>query len=369
MAVEVGELRREEHLSPLADPRSSALRPLAERVIDFLCPGAGASRALQSVKSNNCRSICRFRNSMPSSHNFSYSRSPCSPCNCFYVLNALPEDESFTSDQTLENILDEVLAQGHESYRQASDLAQQLACPDRASFDASIQRISIDVRDGGMPMVFIHGHVNKTDGLRLASGTYVPWSAYLDSLMCITTATGGELTVIAAFCHSMEIVPLLPNTGRLPFSFYYGYDGTITAGEVHDETAMLYRGFFRDGGRAGTDPTARLKHYSEFDHVEEVLRQFLALYGAHDEKRIAYPMLSKRKILKSTEQQFLAQGEPLGGVRNNVIDAIGGAELVNEVLGKFMYETDRRSRLIREVIQWHGQIKDALNKPPSGAGR
>lgn len=204
-------------------------------------------------------------------------------------------------------------------------------------------------------MIFIHGHGEEEAGLQLASGSYVPWSAYLEALGSVTRASRGELTVVAAFCHSMSPIKILPNTGRLPFAFYYGYDGTITAGEVHDETSRLYRGFLRDGGRTGPDTPTSLKLYSEYDHISQLMRDFVSLYGglAHDER--AYPTLSIRKAISGVEESW--PGATLGGTRRFIKEAIQTKELVATVLDKLMYDTERRRRLIGEIHGWREQAQ------------
>lgn len=204
-------------------------------------------------------------------------------------------------------------------------------------------------------MIFIHGHGEEEAGLQLASGTYVPWSAYLEALGSVTRASRGELTVVAAFCHSMSPIRMLPNTGRLPFAFYYGYDSTITAGEVHDETSRLYSGFLRNGGRTGPDKPTSLKLYSEYDHISQHMLAFVSLYGGlvHGEK--AHPTISIRKAIRGVEESW--PGAKLGGVRKFIKEAIKSRELVATVLEKLMYNTERRRRLIGEVRGWWKQAQ------------
>lgn len=293
---------------------------------------------------------------MSSKLKIQYSRSQCTSCDRFYILDALPEAEASAGTKTRENIIDGVLAQNVESYGEARDLVRRIDCPDVAAFDAAIALVRKDAEEGGRPMLFIHGHGEEKAGLQLASGVYVSWSAYLAALGSITLASGGELTVVAAFCHSMAPITLLPRTGRLPFAFYYGYDNTITAGEVHDETSRLYSGFLRDGGRTKPDmPT--LKSHSEYDHIDGVLIQFLSLYGLLEHAERAIPILSIRKAVRSVEETWPEQGVPLGGVGRDIKKVIMSEELVASTLGKFMYDTERRSRLIGEVYRWREQAQ------------
>lgn len=292
---------------------------------------------------------------MSSTLSFSYSRSQCTPCTAFYILNALPKAEASAGKKTWNDVLDGLLAQDGIDNDRARTLVTLLECADRAAFNAAIARIKKEARAGNRPMIFVHGHGEEKSGLQLASGTYVPWSAYLEALGSVMRASHGELTVIAAFCHSMSPIKTLPSTGRLPFAFYYGYDGTITAGEVDDETSQLYKGFLRDGGKAGPLEPTSLKSYSEYDHITPVMHQFKRFYGGSVHGEGAYPTLSIRQTIRKVEEFW--PGMTLGGTSSIIKEVIQTRELVATMLDKFMYNTARRRRLIAEILDWKKQVQ------------
>lgn len=98
---------------------------------------------------------------MSSKLKIQYSRSQCTSCDRFYILDALPEAEASASTKTRDNIIDGVLAQHVESYGEASDLVRRIDCPDLAAFDAAIALIRKDAEAGGAQCFSFTGMVKK----------------------------------------------------------------------------------------------------------------------------------------------------------------------------------------------------------------
>lgn len=302
---------------------------------------------------------------MPLPH-LTHDRAVVSPSNRFYILDGLPKSEASASLRTNDDVLDAVMAQGLESFQETRAQVCRLACPDPAAFDAAIVRIRADAEAGARPLMFIHGHGDKDAGLQLASGASIPWSDYLKALESITRAACGELTVIAAFCHSMAIIPLLPTVGRLPFAFYYGYDHIASAGQVQDETAMLYSSFLKDGGQTASNASTALKCYDEYDHIAPALAQFCALGSAPVAAVEAFAKLSKRGLRRNLEERLLAEGQRPRGVGKTINTVLRSDALVEKLVAEFMYDTERRRRLIRDVHRWRDQT-DHGGVPSDGA--
>ena len=285
-----------------------------------------------------------------------YFRSRCSPCNRIYILDGLPKGEGSASRRTTEDVLDEVFSQDPESFTVAHSHVQRLDCHDRAAYDAAMVTIRKDSEAGARPLIFIHGHGDEDSGLQLASGESVPWSIYLEQLESITLAAAGELTVIAAFCHSMAIIPSLPAVGRLPFAFYYGYDNVVSAGQAQDETAMLNRALLRDGGKSAANSSASLRCYSEYDHIDLVLAAFSVMTGVPTTGIRAFPDLTKRKLLREMEPHFSALGLPRHETRKLLSNALQSNALVEVIFAIFMHDTERRQRMICDLTRWRDQM-------------
>jgi len=285
----------------------------------------------------------------------SFPRSVVSPSNRFYILNGLPEREAQAGGRTRDDMLDGILAQAPASYAETRAQVQHIACPDPAAFHAAISRIQADAHAGARPLVFVHGHGDSEKGLQLASGAFIGWPAYLEALNAVTLAAAGELTVIAAFCQSMAIVPLLPSTAPLPFAFYYGYDHEVSAGTVEDETAALYQAFLKDGGQSVGSLPATLKSHSEYDHVAPALAQLCALWAAPAVVAQAVPALSKRSVRRHVEARLIANGERPQRVGETVKAAFRSEAVLEQVVAQFMHDTERRQQVIGGLLRWRDQ--------------
>jgi hypothetical protein len=289
----------------------------------------------------------------------SFQAAVVSPSNQIYILDALPAEEASAGRRTHVDVLDGVLAQDLDGFAETRRQVHLIECGTAIAFRRALSRIEADCHAGARPLLFIHGHGDKNAGLQLASGEWIGWTAYREALAAVTQTAGGELTVIAAFCQSMTIVSRLPTGGRLPFAFYYGYDGSVSTGAIQDETAALYGAFLRDGGRTVPKTLPRLRSHSEYDHVAEVLTQLCTLWLPPDTVAPGSPRLSKRSLWRRVEEQLRAEGQRLHRVGTVVNTALYDDALLDSVVGTYMHNTDRRRCVIDAMRHWRDSAKAA----------
>lgn len=253
-----------------------------------------------------------------------------------------------------EGICDELMALASSTFEQDRTRVLHCKCADLNELVFLLSVIREYCQKGALPLLFIDGHGDREKGLKLPSGQFMGWDMYLDLLNHITLATGGELTVIAAFCNSMAIEPMLSLSARLPFSFYYGYTSEVPAGLVETETKMIYESLLRDGGQRFGELPLQISSYSEYHHANQLIAPALLLAWAPETLAEIAPELSRGTLRAFYEQRQAANGVPLSGARKNFNKLIRGNELVSALVTSGMHDTPRRERYLYEILQQMG---------------
>lgn len=224
-------------------------------------------------------------------------------------------------------------------------------CGTLNDFLACMAEIECNCKNGSQPLLFIDGHGDSKRGLAFSSGEFIEWNYYLDCLKKITDAANGELTVVAAFCHSFNAVKLLNNFEKLPFAFYYGYEGEVAAGLVAIESSEINRKVFVDRGKGLKKNPGSMMGYSEYDHAEKYYIPAISLMKNPEELAAAVPLLSSAKLRAQFDKLLARDGNSLSGSRKIFNEITRGHLLAVYLIEKYMHDTPRRKRLIDEVIR------------------
>lgn len=223
------------------------------------------------------------------------------------------------------------------------------------------------------PLIMIDGHGDKEKGILLPSNNFYGWSELIANFRKITELSHGELTVVAAFCYSMQLkkhLPLLYETEvgtttyrKMPFSFYYGYDDEILAGKVKDDTIVLAECLFNDKG--ADFEHIDMSRLTELDYIlrliTPVIQEFLGVvHGGECVKRTIG--ISKKDIVDLVEKNTVKE-RPLSGTRKKTIEHINNGNMVKFMVYKIlidcMHDTDRRRKLIESIEKY---IDDNLSE-------
>lgn len=281
----------------------------------------------------------------------SFSRSVTSPANCIFIIDCLSDTDKQSGRQRYDGILDELIGYSTANFDELKRQIIHYRCP---SLDQLMRRLNLIQKlgqKGVFPLIFIDGHGDRGKGLMLPSNEFMSWKELLGQLGSITSATGGELTVIAAFCHSMAAIGHLNKSDILPFSFYYGYQEAIPASIVEEETQVIYENLLHQGGLRLRDSSLKIESYSEYDHVIEAIA--VAFMLAKDPNYLAskVPELSRGRLRKAFEKALIADGIPLSGATRVFNNAVRSSTLLTEIIKSLMHDTLRRERLISEVVR------------------
>lgn len=232
------------------------------------------------------------------------------------------------------------------------------SCKDLDSLKFSLKKIDDLCKKGASPLIFIDGHGDKEKGIELCSGEFMSWPIFLCELRKIVNSACGDLTVVSALCHSMSIESMVPLGTPLPFSFYYGYQSEISAGEVESEGRFIYESLLRDGGESILkSKTLKLSCYSEYDHANMLVcpALLLALNPAVLSQKL--PGLSKRNIRSILDKGFAQMGIPLSNIRVHINQAMRSEGFLEQIINSSMHDTERRRRYTREVISHFQNMK------------
>jgi len=277
-----------------------------------------------------------------------------SPVNSIFIIDCLGLSDQKSARRRHEDICDELMALAPLTFEEDRTRVLHCKCADLNELVLLLSVIREYCQKGVLPLLFIDGHGDREKGLKLPSGQFMGWDMYLDLLNHITLATGGELTVIAAFCNSMAIEPMLSLSARLPFSFYYGYASEVPAGLVETETKMIYESLLRDGGQRFGELPLQISSYSEYHHANQLIAHALLLAWAPETLAEVAPELSRGTLRAFYEQRLAANGVPLSGARKNFNKLIRGNGLVSSLVTSGMHDTPRRERYLYEILQQMG---------------
>ncbi|MEQ9745654.1 hypothetical protein ABRQ05_15270 [Pectobacterium actinidiae] len=220
-------------------------------------------------------------------------------------------------------------------------------------FEKLMQRFNTP---GFKPIILIHAHGDKKNGLQLPDNSFVEWSKLIKIFSELTEKCDGDLTIISGFCHSYELIKHIPIDNRLPFAFYYGYANTVSAGVVEDEMNIIYQSFINDGGKTLFPllSTLHIKSFGEFDFIRQFLAPALAMAANPEELSKLAPIFSQGKIRKSVRDQF---NGPQRGIDNLIKFIVRNDILAIELIKHYMHDTERKTYTLNAVNDYFSLIR------------
>ena len=282
-------------------------------------------------------------------------RASVSPANRIYVLDGLVSGDQKTATDRYEQMLNFVRSRDLSAFDSDQQLVIRLTCPNVPTMIKYLHVIRDDCLGGVKPFLVIEGHGDLDKGLQLPSGEFLGWRDYVDHLGQITLAAGGDLTVFSAFCHSHELTSRLQFDKPPPFAFHFGYEGEPSAEAVGSDGNKICESAMANGGRDlfFDDLKTSCRRYSEYDHVESKVVAALAFLTAPELAR-RIPGVSKRSLRRRVERSLADEGIPLSAIKDSIQRAMTSELIVQNLLWKFMYPTERRDRYweaIRRLLQ------------------
>lgn len=286
---------------------------------------------------------------MNSTKNITLSRSTISPVGMIFIIDCLRDSDLQNSRRREEGMLDKLNSIYLDSEFDSRNHVKHLRCNSVDDFHNNFLYIQNLCKKGCKPLIFIDGHGSKENGLELPSGKFINWKILLLELNAITTITLGELTVIAAFCYSMEVIDLLDKNSLLPFAFYYGYDSEVSAGAIEDETKLMYESMLQHGITFIDHKPQYIKCYSEYDHVDEFIAVVYLLAKDPRELSSELPELSMNATIRQVEIGLASDGVPLSSMNKLIKSMIRNGSVLAELIKERMHNTPRRQILLREL--------------------
>ncbi|EJX0631348.1 hypothetical protein ODD08_001328 [Salmonella enterica] len=234
---------------------------------------------------------------------------------------------------------------------------QLITCKNKKEFFNYFEKLTQRFNTPGFkPLILIHAHGNKENGLQLPDNSFVGWPNLIKLFGELTEKCGGDLTIIAGFCHSYELIEYIPIDKRLPFSFYYGYANTIPAGIVEDEMNIIYQSFINDGGKTLFPLLSKLhiKFFGEFDFIMQFLAPALAMAADPEELSRLVPIFSQRQIKKAVRNKF---NGPQRGIDKSIKSIVRNDILAVDLIKKYMHETERKTYTLKAVDDYFSLIR------------
>lgn len=279
---------------------------------------------------------------------FKISRCATSPANRVYILDVLGGEGLQTGRGNYEKLRDEVTSLMPDQVVFMSKKIFHKCCSDLDEVKEFFSLIKNECNASTFPLIFIDGHGDKLHGLVLPSGEYLDWDSLNSHLAEITLKACGHSTVIASFCFSMTAVARPSYEEPLPSPFFYGYPDEIAAGIIRKDCSklieeLLRRGTFDVSGKS-------IKMYSEYDHVNPFIVSLIAKFNQPQNFPEFLPDLSKNKLRTLFHAEFGASFGTTKGLNKVLKKALDPKALVVTILEKIMHDTERKSRLIDELI-------------------
>lgn len=208
---------------------------------------------------------------------------------------------------------------------------------------------------GFKPTFIIHAHGDKEKGLQLPDNSFIGWPTLIQLFHEIINKCSGDLTIIAGFCHSNELINHISKTIKLPFSFYYGYDNIIAAGIVENEINIILKSFINNGGASlhKSIKNLKIKCYSEFDLIEEYLPVILSMAADPATTSKILPVFSQKNI-KETVRKGLKG--PQSGMDKKIKHMIRSDWLAKDIVNLLMHDTERRKYVLQAVNDFFSTI-------------
>lgn len=204
---------------------------------------------------------------------------------------------------------------------------------------------------GFKPLIIIHGHGSKDKGLHFPDGTSIAWEKLIKLYSNIIHKCNGDLMVISGFCHSMELIKHISWNNKLPFSFYYGYEGKIASGTVEDEMNIIYESLLKDGGKSLLPllPSLKISLYGEFDFIMKFVALALAMATNPAELSRMHPNLSQNNIRKYIQNKHTGPQRGLGKLVNK---SVRTTLLARGIIEEYMHNTERKQYAIEAVQKY-----------------
>ncbi|WDE12007.1 hypothetical protein [Thalassomonas haliotis] len=265
-----------------------------------------------------------------------------SPATKIYVFNFLSESESGVVRRLQEDM---VVAANYSSAKGKLpseiigifDINNTEQC-----YDAFL-KVVIDAEMGQLPLIHLQGHGAKDKGLKCTDGSYLPWPELMSLFEKVVYTTQGELTVIAAACHSFELTKHIKQNAKTPYAFYYGYDQAISLGEMEKDLSSLYRDFIVNKADISGSSLA-IRVHSEYDNLEAV-RQALLMLTNPEQARA-------EGLSKSALRKKLALDLPASEARKRFNQIVQSPDLVVAVVNNLFHPSMRRQFILEDIMKY-----------------
>lgn len=281
-----------------------------------------------------------------------------SDASTIFLIDCLKDTDKQSARIRQEGICDELMALSTQEILHDTSRIYHERCQHRGDWVAAMNKIRDACRKGLLPLVFIDGHGDSAKGLAIPSGGYIGWEEYGRDLRAITSAARGQLTVIAAFCHSFAFVENAAKPDeKLPFAFYYGYEDVVLTSVVEDETQLIYESLLKDGGKSLSFDALQISSYDEYDHAIQLIAPVIMMQLAPRTLVAKLPHFSKAQLRAKIEKDSVNNGTPLGTLRRPIKQLMNNIPLLAaKLIETTMYETDRRKRFIKQI---HSELRKA----------
>lgn len=281
-----------------------------------------------------------------------FERSIASAASTIFLVDCLGDSDKQSARTRQEGICDALMALSSENVMQFKSRVFHERCRHRDDWLAAMNKIRDLAKQGLNPLLFIDGHGDFERGLEMPVGGFISWAQYEVDLRAIVTAADGELTVIAAFCHSFAFVPRVWKSGaKLPFAFYYGYEDIVETRVVDMETEAIYEALLSDGGRSLDLDQLQISRYDEYDHAINVVAPIVMMRTAPKTLVQKAPEFSKAKLRSALERQLAQEGMKLGALKKAVKSALNDSALLAvRLINESMHETDRRRKFVKQIL-------------------
>lgn len=279
-----------------------------------------------------------------------------STASTIFLIDCLDEGEKQSARTRHEGICDTLLSFSSQKIMHDISQVYHERCKHRGDWITVMNKIRDLSKLGLFPLVFIDGHGDPERGLKMPAGDFISWHQYGQDLRAIIYAARGELTVIAAFCHSYSFIEKSIKLGtKLPFAFYFGYEGIVKTSVVDQETEIIYNSLLRDGGKSLDFDQFQISRYDEYDHAINLVAPVVMMQIAPKTLVTMLPEFSKKQLRAKLEQELTQQGIRLGNLRRAITEALRNTnKLSASLIESTMHDTDRRRRFIKQI---HSEMK------------
>ncbi len=282
----------------------------------------------------------------------SVERSIVSSANTIFMIDCLGEGDKQSARSRHEEVCDTLMGLSPQSFTHDTSRVYHERCKHRSDWATAMDKIRDMSKQGLLPLVFIDGHGDPQKGLQMPDGGFISWAEYGRDLKAITYAARGELTVVAAFCHSYAFVgSIVKLEEKLPFAFYFGYEDAVQTATVDHETGIICDSLLRDGGQSLDFDKLQISRYDEYDHAIKHISPIVMMRLAPKTLVSIIPQLSKAQLRARLERDLAQQGQPLGKLRKAIKEAMRNTNrLAVRLIEVSMHDTERRRRFIRKIL-------------------